>query len=645
MKNSLIYLKPLALLSLLTLVSLILNGCALFQSKTNDAEIFQKINQLRNDYASQGDSYYGIGTGDTPEQAVANARIDLANQILTLVQKKTSSKLLLNQSQNKEQVASNFNSQQSVQSATFSAVELENTQTEKQGQFGKQTYYAVVHADKDTVRKIKAKAKRTASTLVIVNELQNIHDLSSRIHLIEKGYTEIQKHQIADETLLLNGAKYTFKSYFDTLLQQITQQIKTAVTKDGKVYAVYLLDGKTLTPINNIEVKINQTVGTTDEIGRMVVVKLPTTTRIYLMINQKPILLKTFIKGSTHSTIYVSTQPGGFVAELKENGHTIATITTPEEIPVELDSNKTYNLVLHGKAQYPGFTRSLHLTPGFDSYIFKQFEKLTYGSAQLELDDSDDELVVTSPKGQTLYQGSEDYVNPKLAVGTYQVKVQQADHDPEYQIIKDHFLLAQNQKIHRKYFSPKYRQFYREGSIWSLGFIAGGSPNEEAEYKTSTGTYKGKDLNYDPTTFGLSLAYRYFTTHLFFGGGLDMISASDSGNRTYSNTTLSGFPLSAMGGIYHSTDSGNLLLLEGGYRYAKLSQDSNSYRKLETDISSPFVGIHYFVGGFQLGMRYFTANTSTIGFYLTMGANNLESGYRLPAEVEAQKGRDYKELN
>ncbi len=622
----------------LTLLSSI-SGCSQTPKQNDQVQIYQKLNDLRNKYASQNQQYYGIGTGRTPEEAVQNARIDLANQILTLVQKKTTRQLQVIQGQEGEKVSGQYRRQQNIQAATFSAVELENTQVIQQQSLNN-TYYAVVGADSATITKIKAKAKRTAAALVAINQLQQTQTVADKVQLMEQGLQAMQHFHIEDETLLINGERYTFKAWFNQQLQQLLRQVKTAVTKDNKVFAIYFLDANTLDPISGIKVKINQQQGFTDKIGRIVVAELPKTSQIRLILNNTPHLLNTFIQGSSFSTLYVNTQPKGFVAELKENDKTIASITTPEAIPLEVKENNNYKLVVHSKGQYPELNKTLSLTPGFDAVFYKQFEKLTYGAVDLKLSSNDDELKLTSPKGQQLYVGTEGFKSPKLQVGSYQVNVQRADHDPEYQVIDDEFVLAKDQTIKRRYFAPQYRQFYRHGSIWSLGFVAGGSPNENAQYRTSSGTFSGKDLNYDPTSFGYSIAYRYFKTYTFFGGGLSLVSTSDKSHTIYSTTNLTGFPLSVMGGVYRSF-SGNLLLLEGGYRKLNLSQSTTSYQKLETDISSPFVGVHFFAGGFQLGARYFTAQNSTLGFYFTWGANNLDSGYELPAHVKAQPGVHY----
>lgn len=641
-KHSLLKIK--LLFSLLLTFSLLFNisGCSQAPKKNNQAQVYQKLNDLRDKYASQNQQYYGIGTGSTPEEAVQNARIDLANQILTLVQKKTTRQLQVIQGQDGEKVSGQYRRQQNIQAATFSAVELENTQVIQQQSLNN-TYYAVVGADAATITKIKAKAKRTAAALVAINQLQQTQLAADKVQLLEQGVQAMQRFHIEDETLLINGERYTFKAWFDQQLQQLRQQIKTAVTKDNEVFAIYFLDANTLDPISGIKVQINQQQGYTDKIGRMVVASLPKTSHIRLVLNDKPHLLNTFIQGSSLSTLYVNTQPKGFVAELKENDKTIASITTPEAIPLEVKANNNYKLVVHSKGQYPELNKTLSLTPGFDAVFYKQFEKLTYGAVDLKLSSDDDELKLISPKGQQLYVGTEGYKNSKLQVGSYQVSIQRADHDPEYQIVDDEFVLAKDQSIKRHYFSPQYRQFYRRGSIWSLGFIAGGSPNENAQYRTSSGTFSGKDLNYDPTSFGYSIAYRYFNTYAFWGGGLGLVSTSDKSHTIYSTTNLTGFPLSVMGGVYRSFN-GNLLLLEGGYRRLNLSQSTTSYQTLETDISSPFVGVHYFAGGFQLGIRYFTAQNSTLGFYIAWGANDLESGYELPAHVKAQPGEHYEVL-
>jgi hypothetical protein len=586
---------------------------------------------------------YGIATGRTPEEAIANARIDLANQILTLVQKKTTSETTVQQSQSGQSIQQQAQQTQKVQAATFSTVELENTKIIASDRLDNKQYYAVIGADQQTIARIKAKARQTASTLVVINQLQNAQSITEKIHLIEQGLTEIETHQIQDDTVLVEGKRFTFGSYFDSVLNSTLQQIKTAVTKDNEVYDVYLLEAQTLNPISGVKVQVNQREGYTDKLGRLIVASLPKTTNIRLVIHKKPYLLNTFIKGSSHGTIYVNTQPKGFLAELKENGQVIASVTTPEEIPLDqINPDAQYEIVLHGNKQYPTLTRRIQLTPGFDAVFFKQFEKLTFGGVDLKLEDEDNEIDVHSPKGQLLYAGPKGYKNPKLPVGTYQVEVQTADHDPEYQIIEDQFSLRKNQWIKRTYAEPQYRKFYRKGSNWNLGFIFGGSPTEEAKYKTSTGTYTGKQLNYDPTSVGYGLEYRYFTTYAFIGGGAGIIATSDDANRTYANTTLSGFPLDFFGGIYKDFD-GNHLCLEGGYRKLSLSQDSSSYQKLETDISSPFIGVHYNFGGFQLGARYFTAGNSTMSFFLGFGNSQLDEGYELPARVTAVKGVHYQE--
>ena len=637
--------KSLSLFILSFSFLLMLSACSHAPAKDETwqhIQIYKKLNALRKEYSHQNQVTYGIGSGQTPEEAIQNARIDLANQILTLVQKKTRQNLQVMQSQSGETVTQNYRRQQNIQSATFSSVELENTKVIQQQQLY-HTYFAVVGADADTIAKIKAKAKRTAATLVAINQFQQAQTIAEKIQWIEQGLKTMRQFHIEDETLLLAGDRYTFEAWFQQQIQTLLKQIQTATTKDNQVYAIYFLDAHTLDPIPSINVKVNQNIGYTDKLGRFVVATLPQSTQIQLLLNGQPYLLNTFIQGSRHSTLYVNTQPKGFVAELKENQQTIASITTPEAIPLEINEGHIYTLIIHRKGQYPRLQKILSLTPGFDAVFYKAFEKLTFGSLTLKLSSEDDEIKVTSPKGQRLFQGLESYHNPRLQVGTYQVQVQKANHDPEYQIVDDQFVLAKDHSIKRRYFSPQYRQFYRKGDIWSFGFIVGGSPNDQAVYQTSQGKKSGQALNYDPTTAGYNIAYRHFNTFTFLGGGVGMVSTSDNTHSIYGQTELTGFPLSAMAGVYHSFD-GNLLLLEGGYRRLDLSQSNNSTQKLETDISSPFVGMHYFFSGFQLGVRYFTEQNSTLAFYINWGGNRLESGYKLPLHVQAKPGEHYEDI-
>lgn len=623
-----------------------LTGCSTLGFKSEGQKSADILSKYQQKYENS-QLMIGVGVGQLAYDAETDARGQLASQILTQVQKSSSLETTLINDEGQSKVER----KQSVMAQAFTTLELEDAKILEQG-IENDLAYAVIGVDQATANRIRNAARKRLSSLNLVQAISRTQQTSERISLAEKGLQEAKLLEVLDDAVMVDGKRYSFKSYFSQVIYEGLKDLKIAVEKSGRSYKVTLFEDKSLKPVPAIILTLNGKRYRTDSAGRFYVNDLANTNEIYVLVNEEPFYMDTFTQNTSDSTFYFHTYPEKFLVEILQDGRNIASLTTPAYYHLTVEKGARYEAKFAPKGPYAGFTTPLNAQAGLDIFFDKEFEKITFGELSLRLESSANQYQLYNPKGELLRKDSNELIQKTLPVGTYKLVISREDENKDFQILEDEIAIEEDVRIAREYKPLIDREYSRTGRnlYFALGF--GALPSKNAPISlTSPGDktkiYTLEDLPEQSSAMSFLLGYQKLWTHVHFGfeAGFYASSATAENNSTTYNQ-FSGTPLSLLLGSYTQFDDLDHLFISMGYTRLKADMDAyQSYtglRSFEVDMSSPFVDVSYdFSNGWWLGYRHFTQETMEDLFVLGFGGAKVEETYAYPAREKARPDEHY----
>lgn len=632
-----------------------LNGCALLDRQQEpvkrDVASPQKLNDLLT-RLKQDPTYQSftmeIATGQNEAQAIRQARLNLAEQIIVDVQSST----IVGQSR----VTTEAEGQTLVQTerqahnlaSAFTSVELEDAQTLERGLVDGLNY-AIVGVKSDATERMRQAARKRFSSLALVNQISQTQDLTQRLTLAGKGLTEAQRMNVLDDRVVVADMpdNITFGGYFDFVVQSSIEQLSVAVEKGNEFVRITLFNRETLNPVAaGLLIKVNGQNYTTSSDGSIVLNSMTEQASLDLILADKTYPLERFSVKRAHSKLYLYTEPAGFVAEVYENNTLLQTVTTPQVLNVVFSNtnHNIYKVKFHPKDDFPAFETYLTAHEGYDVFVNKTFAPKTYGRLAVSLKSGflgsvDFNYSLKDAHYQTLVAKAKNDFDQPIAVGRYEFELRHDSGDEKYQIVEETILVQQDQVETRRYYPPIDREYSRSGGGLMLGMRFGRTPTDNANIKTSESTSSPKFSN----GFEFYGGYEKYWTNTLVGGDLSFYSL---GNKDSSQDSGSGFGLSVYGGLYFGKGTREFGFINAGYSQLTVDGEySAGFRVDHTydlDLSSAFAEAGYdFGNGFRLSYRHFVSDTVTGQLALTMSGSLIGQGYKKPARVKAREGEHY----
>ena len=639
---------------LVLIVMFSLAGCTLLQPKkaspvsqvVSPEKLNDLLNRLRQDPTYQ--SYtMEIASGQNEAQAIRQARLKLAEQIIVDVQSST----LVGQSRVMTEIEGQtlVQTQRQTQNmaSAFTSVELEDAQTLDRGLVDGLNY-AIVGVKSDATERMRQAARKRLSSLALVNQIAQTQDLTQRLILAEKGMQEAQRMGVMDDRVVVAEMpdNVTFGRYFDFVIQQSIEQLSVAIEKGKDFVRITLFDRQSLKPVNaGLALKVNDDILRTSSDGSVVLDSITERASLDLMLADKAYPLERFSINRAHSKLYLFTEPAGFVAEVYENNELLQTVTTPQVLNMVFTNTKhnIYKVKFHANGDYPAFESYLDAHEGYDVFINKTFAAKTYGRLALGLKSGflssmDFHYNLKDAHYQVLAERAKDDIERRMAVGRYELEVRHDSEDEKYQIVEDTIVIQQDQVEKRRYYPPIDREYSRDGSGLMLGLRFGRTPNDSAQIKSTDPS----SLPNFSSGFEYYAGYEKYWTNWLIGGDLSLYGLS---TKEEVNDSGSGFGMSVYGGMYFG-DTQEFGFLNLGY--SKLTVDGEyrsgywSTERYEIDLSSPFAEVGYdFGNGFRLSYRHFASEASSGQLALTLSGSLIGQRYKYPARVKAREGEHY----
>lgn len=639
---------------LVLILMISLAGCTFFQPKKSP-QVFQaanseKLNDLLN-RLKQDSTYQSytmeIASGQNEAQAIRQARLKLAEQIIVDVQSSTlvGQSRVMNETQGQTLVQTQRQTQNMA--SAFTSVELEDAQTLDRGLVDGLNY-AIVGVKSDATERMRQAARKRLSSLALVNQIGQTQVLSQRLSLAGKGLQEAERMGVMDDRVVVAEMpdNVTFGRYFDYVIQQSIEQLSVAIEKGKDFVRITVFDRQSLKPVSaGMALKVNDKVLRTSSDGSVVLDSITERASLDLVLADKTYPLERFSINRAHSKLYLFTEPAGFVAEVYENNELLQTVSTPQVLNMVFTNTKhnIYKVKFHAKGDYPAFESYLDVHEGYDVFINKTFAAKTYGHLALGLksgflSSNDFHYDLKDAHYQTLTENAKEDFERRVAVGRYELEVRHDSQDQKYQIVEDTILVQQDQVEKRRYYPPIDREYSRDGSGLMLGLRFGRTPTDSAQINSTD------PLNLPNFSGGFEYyaGYEKYWTNWLIGGDLSLYGLS---TKDEVNDSGSGFGLSVYGGMYFG-DTQEFGFLNLGY--SKLTVDGEyrsgylSTEHYEIDLSSPFAELGYdFGNGFRLSYRYFPSDIATGQLALTLSGSLIGQRYKYPARVKAREGEHY----
>ena len=605
------------------IISFFISGCSIggFNlSKQNCEANADKYNYICDEYKDRYEC--SIGAGSSYDEALKDAKLKITQNALTIVKSYFEKTIKEKDSLAKQDISQ----AKEFSSVNFSYLELEGIRVIKKIK-NDDCYYVAVVISKDKVDKAIKDFMKKADAIMYVNLIEKTSDINLKLKYLSELVDIVDIKNLYEDTVVVNGSVTTFKAYIDLVLNKISKRVLPIFTGDK----VYIVTQKTYFPLTGVKIILKDINGKsgifiTDEEGKVLVPKsfeLPIS--VYLNLGKKKFLIGTLMTKDI-SRIYVSTKPLGLNYELINNGRVISSGSTPNMI--EVDGIGYYKIVLLPTKKYRKVEQSIDVKKGYDAYFFRKMEKVRLSKVELEAE-GDAVFTLKSADGRVIAKDVKEFKD-KIPAGSYEVLVKREDDSIDYQKVYDNFVVFENQKFKRTYFEPRDREFYRTGFG---GFIALSKQTPESV------TIDGNKYNGDKSKYDQDILYfgaRKYWTYTFIGGGLGFTMFSDEDT---SDSSSGGLYLDGILGVYIPFSSGDIEI-GAGYEYFNSSKDYYSY-KATAKFSEPFgsLKLNLFHGLVGLEVRGF--KDADVQFIFSLGFVNFDTGYKLPRETEAIRGRDY----
>lgn len=578
-----------------------------------------------------------VGAGHSYSEAIKNSKLKLAQNALTIVQ--SSFETNIKEKNNLHKI--DISKMKKFSSLNFTHLELKDLKIVKK--FKKNNcYYSVVIWNRNKVQQAINEFMKKADAIMYVNLIKNTDDLNLKLKYLTELNNIVRIKHLENDTVALDNTITTFSAYINLELNSIYKKILPIFTGNE----VYLVTRTNYFPIKNITISLKDSKGhkevfITDEEGKVQIplnFKLPI--NIYLHLSKRDFLIGTLEKNNI-SRIYISTKPLKIAYNLYKNGHVIATGITPNMVEVYPKKYDRYKIVLLGSKKYRRIEQTLNLKPGFDAYFFREMQKIRYGKLDLQTK-GDAVLTMISSDGRKIAQDVKE-LKGKEPVGEYKLIIKRKNDSPEYQIVRDNFIVNENKVIKRTYFEPRDRIFKRFGYGIFLGF----SKQTPIEVTKNGINYEGDKSNYDQDI--IYFGAKKYWTYTFLGGGLGFTSFDDDDSTSTDNSDM-GLYFEGITGIYAPIDflKGDIEL-GVGYEYFSNNKTYSSYDtsdyKVDVKFHSPFVSlkINAINGILGFEIRKFSDKDADIQFIFSLGIMNLLSKYELSRSINAQPYKDYEE--
>lgn len=675
---------------LAALMVAVLAGCA-SAPDTLDGEMYQYLDQQRVAFSGRTEQAYGHGVGETRDEAIASARLELAEQVLTNLRSEDTQNVRIDGENLSEEFTSSMFS--------WTNVELDNVRTHGTQRFDG-GWYVRLSIDNATMRELSERARRNAPALDKVLQLEQVpeHEPARRQRRALEGLHIVARDGVGGASFTTaEGESATFFNYFQNEVVKAVESMKVLALMhtDGRRVRFAVIDEATARPQPNTVVLVGEQELVTDANGITGWARLQSGSNAtgvpfdvyvlgYSMLQtgdwahpslhtmHSDYFDEQRLTGNAEATVYVFMQPE--TADLTVDG---ASKGSP--LQVNLATGSSYTLGANTD-DHRGLFETIEIAQGAP-YGFVQFrlQELQYGSLRLSSRDRAARFELQR-NGEVVFQSDSNQVNRTVEAGMYQVVVNRRQGEAfnsNYQAIEDSFILTADDQVQRTYAAPEYRSPYHYG--WRVSLMlsrTGGEPEPEYELpwlqgrnlayrdlshieQVSRVDYQGADSEFEIN------AQRYLNTlnlTVQLSGGTrnhQMLLERVDGLRSQA-FELDNYYASAGIGFWYSafddwlvtsvtanfgaeltqwgSDNRFEVQAEPGAGWQRLPDDSvlNSYSFLE-------LNSHLSLSG-GLGLT-FSAQVPLEGvapmFRVGIGYTHMTSGYRIRERVRAQRGRHY----
>ncbi|RUO30325.1 RCC1 domain-containing protein [Aliidiomarina soli] len=662
-----------------------LSACASGPSETFEAEQYMRTQMER--FAEEQGFNYGHGVGMDQEEAIQNARYRLAEQVLVSVRSESEQRVR----EGDEGLSASFT--RAVFS--WSNVQLENVRIDTAEQHGDGWYARMSMTDRDLRRSIE-RAHRIAPALDKVLQLERTaaDEPLRRLRRALEGLAVVARDSVGAETFTTaDGQSAIFSNYFQAQVETSVRAMRVLplLQASGNGYRFVVIDDASHRPqpgaamlINGEEVitdasGITETISS-DDLGEAFDVHILGYGRdedtvlwmhpqLELMHNAR--FARGALERSSRATLYVYKNPDD--ANIILDGRSQA---APRVLEVE--SGRTYKV--SAELNTHRSQQQLLEVPKGAAFVFLDFrlQEREYGAMSLSTEGRDGRFKIYR-NGQLELTTESNAVNQDFEVGEYLVRIghlqRDETFDPDYQLIEDRFHVTQDGLVEHQYVAPAYRSPFHEG--WRFNLLStrsGGQPEDGFKIPW----VQGRDIGYgDLRAIDSVRAVDYVSPHGDFElqiqryfNRLNFSTQFSAGTRSHRmridrdgigppvELELDALVATAGAGFWYSAWNDSIvssvtvnyaaevnswddasraeIQMEPGGPWERLPGDStfNSYAFLE--LNSHFS----FGGGFGLTFAFQTPLEGVEPmFRFGIGYTGMKKGYRIPASVEAQRGR------
>jgi len=674
----------------LLLTVIFINSCAsFFFDNQKSFTVLDLKEQGHKEVGGETGFFYGHGVGKTRDEALHNARKNIASTLLSNVR----SEALRFHQELREHSDKGFQWFSETEMRTviqsYTNIELEGVAID-----------AIYHAEDGVY--IRVRMARNKGQMLIDRARRHLPALTyaefvaavpscepgHRLRLALRGLALTAELGINHVGFFHPGAGYTtFDGYFHREIESAISELWAVPLVEDRRVRFVVLDRQSLKPQPRFALKLNGVMTTTDKDGytpwiskraladrfKVFGLGLPMEQPGNQAEWRHPSLNTLFLdeieksewKHTERTTLLVYTEPSGALLNL--GGHERA---APYRFNVP--PGRTYFLDINGQEYFEGASAKIEI-PETALYAYHGFflSKRRFGDVELEASHPDVHITAERKgSGLNALHSDTGKLSGRLEAGSYRIKVKRKSDD--YQVVKDDLRLLPDQKISRRYMEPVYREPYHTGFIAAIRFLrAGGEPKgrlklpwirgNDIEYKILGQLKDVTGVDYEIGQIDVMLSFQYFFDVLPVTGRADL------GLRNHKFTLhredgsdvemdLKGWHGSLGGGLWQGLLDGRLLVwttLNYGAELIEWDSDTDFTVDGKSISSGSNIETYPFA---EAGANLKLSRDDPLSLNISAAApfdsfkphisvglswQFMAKGYRLPAATSAQEGLHY----
>lgn len=615
---------------------------------------------------------FGHGVGLTEQEALDSALSEIGQTVYVQVRSEISS---IQQTAIKEEGKTpDYTSHFAASTHSFSNIELSGHIIHARVQ-ARDGWYVRVKISQENIVKLRQELQRTAPLIAYLEILLEKNELhpGRQLKYAVRGLKEAKRIGMADQRIA--GHSYgglSYAAYFKMQIQDAVNLMLPLPYMEENQLRVTLIHKQTFAPIAGIWLLVGGQKVVTDKNGLSSPISLPikSTSITLLALGDQDALEGSSLSIDTllvdqielaeitnpeTTTVFVHLHPADIEVTLNKY-----TQTTPTFFNVP--SGEPVTLIVEESNQYQSRHYSIKTLGRRYTYLTDTLIERKYGQLTLDFMRPDNNFIirVENQRGNNIAATSR--FDEEVEIGNYSVQISHITRPDDYQSVTDSpILVRENQHVRRSYQKPLNRQPWKKGTAYLLNYGFGSklgdtyllptvndTETEMIDFKESScsGGCPGQSFHLKKVNHIDLQAFKLFNTASLAVSGSIGVSIAEFELDKKHEINLWGVGTSIGAGFWTSK-LGSLSWVTANYKAEYMHWDDKNnileQNKMDSYVLNtyPYLEAGTLLGFVSVGVRVPNPNIVAPEFFIGLGLETIQSGYKHSKTIAASRGLHY----